>query len=185
MPRERADPMTLENMRTNGVRPATATCLAFGCDHQANVLVDQIADYLFVLDLGHRMRCTACGGREIETRRAWHMSKRPTEIPRPRKGLVRHAAPAPDQDSRARHGDRTYRAPGLRRLPSRSRALRQPTCRNQRPRPLTDGASPLRPSPSSSGSSKVQDIRAAKCRTASCISPKRRAEIPKLHSLRE
>lgn len=69
--------MTLGNMRQNGVRAVTATCLDPACGHAADVVVDQLPDGAFVPEIGRRMRCTACGGRRVETRPAWHTSKRP------------------------------------------------------------------------------------------------------------
>ena len=70
-------PMTLCNMRQNGVRAVIATCLNRDCGHKADVVVDQVDEGVFVPDVGARMRCTACGGRKIETRPAWHTAKRP------------------------------------------------------------------------------------------------------------
>ena len=69
--------MTLGNMRANGVRAVIATCLNRECGHKADVVVDQIADAVFVSDVGRRMRCSACGERKIESRPAWHTVKRP------------------------------------------------------------------------------------------------------------
>src|SRR4051812_43888534 len=73
--RDRPDPMTLANMRSNGVRAVIAECLA--CHHRADVVVDQIGEGVFVPDVGRRMACSACGGRRIETRPAWHTAARP------------------------------------------------------------------------------------------------------------
>ena len=71
----RPPPMTLGNMRDNGVRAVIAECRA--CRHKADVVVDRLAASVFVPDAGARMRCSACGGRNIETRPAWHTAKRP------------------------------------------------------------------------------------------------------------
>jgi hypothetical protein len=68
-------PMTLENMRQNGVRAVTAQCLA--CHRKADVMVDKLASDVFVPDVGRRMVCSACGGRRVETRPAWHTAWRP------------------------------------------------------------------------------------------------------------
>ena len=76
-PLDRPKPMTLGNMRQNGVRAVIATCLNRDCGHKADVTVDQLADGMFVPDAGARMRCSACGGRKIETRPAWHTMSRP------------------------------------------------------------------------------------------------------------
>ena len=67
--------MTLGNMRQNNVSAVVATCLA--CRHKADVHVDAMADGVFVPDVGRRMVCSACGGRQIETRPAWHTTRRP------------------------------------------------------------------------------------------------------------
>jgi hypothetical protein len=67
--------MTLGNMRANGVHAVIAECRA--CRHRADVVVDQLADAAFVPDVGRRMVCSACGGRSVETRPAWHTARRP------------------------------------------------------------------------------------------------------------
>ena len=63
-------PMTLANMRENGVRSITAACGA--CNHQADVNVDDLAETIFVPDVARRLRCSACGVKQINTRPAWH-----------------------------------------------------------------------------------------------------------------
>jgi hypothetical protein len=63
-------PMTLANMRQNGVRMIWAKCEA--CGHQADVNVDTLAETLVVPKVGHRLRCSCCGGKQINTRPAWH-----------------------------------------------------------------------------------------------------------------
>ena len=68
-------PMTLGNMRDNGVRAVIAQCL--DCRHKADVVVDQLDAALYVPDVGRRMRCSACSGKRIETRPAWHTASRP------------------------------------------------------------------------------------------------------------
>ena len=74
--RDRPPPMTLGNMRQNGVRSVVAMCLAYGCSHKADVLVDQLTDDVFVPDVGRRLRCSVCQGREVQTRPAWHLGAR-------------------------------------------------------------------------------------------------------------
>ena len=69
-------PMTLGNMRANGVRSVVAMCLEYGCGHKADVLVDHLADDVFVPDVGRRLRCSVCQGREVQTRPAWHLGAR-------------------------------------------------------------------------------------------------------------
>jgi len=67
--------MTLANMRHNGVRAVTATCAS--CRHKADVVVDQLDGDVFVPEVAGRTRCSACGGKRIETVPAWHTSTRP------------------------------------------------------------------------------------------------------------
>jgi hypothetical protein len=67
-------PMTLANMRLNGVRMVTALCA--NCGHQADVNVDLLSETLTVPEAGRRLRCTGCGGKTISTRPAWHTSLR-------------------------------------------------------------------------------------------------------------
>jgi hypothetical protein len=63
-------PMTLGNMRENGVRSVIATCQA--CGHKADVNVDALPESIVVPEIGRRRRFSACGGKLIETRPAWH-----------------------------------------------------------------------------------------------------------------
>ena len=68
-------PMTLGNMRHNGVRAVIASCRV--CRHSADVVVDPLADDVFVPEVGLWMVCARCGARGPETRPAWHLLKRP------------------------------------------------------------------------------------------------------------
>jgi hypothetical protein len=65
-------PMTLANMRQNGVRAVSATCQA--CGHKADISVD--ARNPDVPEAGKRFRCGSCGGKTISTRPAWHTAQR-------------------------------------------------------------------------------------------------------------
>jgi DNA-directed RNA polymerase subunit RPC12/RpoP len=67
-------PMTLANMRQNGVRAVTATCEA--CKREADVNVDALPETMTVPKAGQRLRCSRCGGKTILTRPAWHMARR-------------------------------------------------------------------------------------------------------------
>jgi hypothetical protein len=67
-------PMTLSNMRANGVRAVTATCEA--CGRQADVNVDALPETVTVPKAGQRLRCSSCGAKTISTRPAWHMARR-------------------------------------------------------------------------------------------------------------
>jgi hypothetical protein len=63
-------PMTLANMRSNGVRAVIATCEA--CGHKADVNVDALPENVTVPETGRRLRCGRCGGKQTNTRPAWH-----------------------------------------------------------------------------------------------------------------
>jgi DNA-directed RNA polymerase subunit RPC12/RpoP len=65
--------MSLANMRANGVRVVIAACEA--CGHKADVNVDALPETTFVPEVGRRLRCSACGGKRINTRPAWHTSR--------------------------------------------------------------------------------------------------------------
>jgi len=62
-------PMTLANMREQGVRSILATCEA--CQHEAVLEADQWPAEMPVPDIGLKLRCSACGGQEIATRPNW------------------------------------------------------------------------------------------------------------------
>jgi hypothetical protein len=62
--------MTLANMRQHGVRANSATC-----GHEADVNVDALLETLAVPKVGQRFRCSECGGKQINTRPAWHTSR--------------------------------------------------------------------------------------------------------------
>ena len=67
-------PMTLANMRENGVRSVIASCANRG--RAADVNVDLLPETLTVPETGKRLRCSQCGGKTISTRPAWHTSPR-------------------------------------------------------------------------------------------------------------
>jgi len=56
---EPIEPMTLGNMRQNGVRGLFVTCSA--CGYHAEVNADPWPDDVPVPSFGPRMRCTKCG----------------------------------------------------------------------------------------------------------------------------
>jgi hypothetical protein len=66
-------PMTLANMRANGVHAVSAAC---DCGHKADVNVDALPETVMVPKAGQRLRCSACGGKTISTRPAWHTARR-------------------------------------------------------------------------------------------------------------
>jgi hypothetical protein len=65
-------PMTLANMRANGVRAVIATC---ACGHKADVNVDALPETIAVPEVGRCLRCSACGRKKIDTRPAWHTAR--------------------------------------------------------------------------------------------------------------
>jgi hypothetical protein len=62
-------PMSLANMRENGVRRILATCET--CQHEAVLDADHWPADLPVPDVGLKLRCSACGGKDIATRPNW------------------------------------------------------------------------------------------------------------------
>ena len=71
--RYRGPPMTLGNMRANGVRSLTVSCLI--CHHRAVLAVDTWPDHVPVPSFGPRMVCTSCGIIGADARPNW--SERP------------------------------------------------------------------------------------------------------------
>jgi hypothetical protein len=111
-------PMTLANMRLNGVRMVTASCA--NCGRSADVNVDLLPETLTVPEAVQRLRCSQCGGKTISTRPAWHtgtpaparqtITTNDRQCPRP---ATATASPAGfDAGPGLSHGDRG----GLRRL---------------------------------------------------------------------
>ena len=73
--------MSLANMRANGVRGVTAQCEA--CNHSADVNVDALPETAYVPHVARRLRCSAGGGKAINTRPAWHRGPQTGFRPRP------------------------------------------------------------------------------------------------------
>ena len=67
-------PMSLANMRLNGVRMVTASCA--NCGREADVNVDALPETMTVPGAANRLRCSQCGAKTISTRPAWHTSPR-------------------------------------------------------------------------------------------------------------
>jgi hypothetical protein len=84
--------MTLANMSANGVRAVIAMCEA--CRHKADVNVDALPETTFVPEAGRRLRCSACGGKKIDTRPAWHTAR--DNWGREREKMQRPEAAPPD-----------------------------------------------------------------------------------------
>ena len=64
-------PMTLGNMRANGVRRLAVYCGALGCHHEAALDVSAYPDDLPVPAFGPRMVCTVCGAIGADARPNW------------------------------------------------------------------------------------------------------------------
>jgi hypothetical protein len=69
----RGPPMTLANMRANGVRSLSIRCEL--CHHEAVMNVDAYAETVPVPSFGPRMVCTSCGIIGADARPNW--SERP------------------------------------------------------------------------------------------------------------
>jgi hypothetical protein len=82
---KRGPPMTLANMRQNGVRAVIATCQS--CLHKADVNVDALPETIGVPETGLRLRCSQCGGKRIDTRPAWHTGRQRPGVPDYRREL--------------------------------------------------------------------------------------------------
>jgi hypothetical protein len=67
--RYRGPPMTLANMRENGVRSLSVTCQL--CHHEALLNVDALDDLIPVPAFGPRMVCTCCGIVGADVRPNW------------------------------------------------------------------------------------------------------------------
>src|SRR5215216_6242344 len=64
-------PMTLANMREHGVQSVTAHCQEIGCGHEGSLNIDYLPGDFPVPDVALRMRCSACGSRNVKTIPAW------------------------------------------------------------------------------------------------------------------
>src|ERR687897_116541 len=64
-------PMTLGNMREHGVRSVLAICQDASCGYSASINVDDLPDDLPVPDVALRLRCSACGSRNVKTQPDW------------------------------------------------------------------------------------------------------------------
>jgi len=64
-------PMTLANMRANGVRSVAASCQELGCHRHGVINVDHLPDDLPVPDIALRLRGSACGSKNVKTIPNW------------------------------------------------------------------------------------------------------------------
>jgi hypothetical protein len=63
--------MPLGNMREHGVRSVAAICQELACGHSGSVNVDNLPDDLPVPNVALRLRCSACGSRNVKTVPDW------------------------------------------------------------------------------------------------------------------
>jgi hypothetical protein len=71
-------PISLANMRLNGVRSLYVWCL--DCGHDATLNVDDQPGHVAVPSFAARMKCSKCGGRSVSVRPAW--KKKPLNVAR-------------------------------------------------------------------------------------------------------
>jgi hypothetical protein len=64
-------PMSLGNMREHGVRSVLAICQETSCGHSGPINVDHLPDDFLVPDVSLRLRCSACGTRNVKTQPDW------------------------------------------------------------------------------------------------------------------
>jgi rRNA maturation protein Nop10 len=78
------NPMTLADMREDGVYSVIATCEA--CGHKSNENVDALPETMVVREAGLRLQCSQCGGKRISTQPAWHTQSPSLGQERPAQG---------------------------------------------------------------------------------------------------
>jgi hypothetical protein len=71
---ESIEPMTLANMRENGVRSLSVTC--WQCHHERVINADQWPDEIEVPSFGPKMVCTKCGTIGADARPNWRERER-------------------------------------------------------------------------------------------------------------
>jgi hypothetical protein len=68
------EPMTLGNMRSNGVRTLAVSC--WNCHHEAVLSAEPWPDHVPVPSFGPRMVCTQCGITGADARPNWKRPER-------------------------------------------------------------------------------------------------------------
>jgi hypothetical protein len=64
-------PATLANIREQGITRVEATCQSSRCGHRATIDASPFPDDMPVPDVGLRLRCVKCGGRNVHTMADW------------------------------------------------------------------------------------------------------------------
>jgi hypothetical protein len=64
-------PATMANIREQGINTLWATCQRIGCGHEAKIDASGFPDDMPVPDVGLRLRCSQCGGRNVQTMADW------------------------------------------------------------------------------------------------------------------
>jgi hypothetical protein len=75
------EPMTIGNMRENGMRSLSVWChgrdaLGRACGHQTVMNVDHLPAEIEIPSIGPKLRCTACGRLGADARPNWSDVKR-------------------------------------------------------------------------------------------------------------
>jgi hypothetical protein len=69
--RQPTPPMTLGNMRANGVRTLAVCCSGRGCGRHRVIDVERYGDHVPMPWFGPRMRCESCGHLGADARPNW------------------------------------------------------------------------------------------------------------------
>ncbi|MBV8459059.1 MAG: hypothetical protein JO122_20890 [Acetobacteraceae bacterium] len=68
---EPGPPMTLGNMREQGVQHLVVSCLNYLCGHTALIDVSTYPAGIEIPALAQRMKCGKCGGKRVDVRPNW------------------------------------------------------------------------------------------------------------------
>jgi hypothetical protein len=69
--RQTFEPVTMGPIRSHGCRELLVYCASPWCNHSATLSADRLPDDTMLLDLDHRMVCTACGLVVADVRPDW------------------------------------------------------------------------------------------------------------------
>src|SRR4029453_15847593 len=67
-------PATMANIREQGINTLWATCQRIGCGHEAKFDAPRLPDDIPMPDVGLRLGCSKCGGRNVYTMADWSQS---------------------------------------------------------------------------------------------------------------